>query len=67
MNERMQVLGVPEDAIEALRAIAARNRISLSTAIEQAALNERFIEEQIDAGAKLHIEKNGKLRHLELE
>src|ERR1035437_6590283 len=42
-----------------LQRIAAMNNVPLATALEQAILNEGFIEEQTAAGAKLLIEKNG--------
>lgn len=47
-----------------LRAIAERNQVPLATALEQAILNEKFIEEQTDSGAKLLVEKNGSLHEL---
>ena len=47
-----------------LQRIAAMNNVPLATALEQAILNEEFIEEQTAAGAKLLIEKNGSLHEL---
>jgi hypothetical protein len=47
-----------------LEKIAKTNEVPLATALEQAILNEKFIEEQTDAGAKLLIEKNGSLHEL---
>jgi sulfur carrier protein ThiS len=47
-----------------LRTIADTNRVPLATALEQAILNEKFIEEQTESGAKLLIEKNGSLHEL---
>jgi predicted transcriptional regulator len=47
-----------------LRRIAETNNVPLATALEQAILNEKFIEEQTESGAKLLIEKNGSLHEL---
>jgi hypothetical protein len=47
-----------------LQKIADTNHVPLATALEQAILNEKFIEEQTESGAKLLIEKNGSLREL---
>jgi len=44
--------------------IARRNGLSPEVALEQAILNEKFIEEQTTSGAKLLIERNGSLREL---
>jgi hypothetical protein len=47
-----------------LQKIADSNGVPLATALEQAILNEKFIEEQTESGAKLLIEKNGSLHEL---
>jgi len=47
-----------------LQKIADTNDVPLATALEQAILNEKFIEEQAESGAKLLIEKNGSLHEL---
>ncbi len=47
-----------------LRAIAEMNHVPLATALEQAILNEKFIEDQTESGAKLLVEKNGSLHEL---
>ena len=47
-----------------LQKIADTNNVPLATALEQAILNEKFIEEQTESGAKLLIEKNGSLHEL---
>jgi hypothetical protein len=47
-----------------LQKIADTNHVPLVTALEQAILNEKFIEEQAESGAKLLIEKNGSLHEL---
>lgn len=47
-----------------LQKIADTNRVPLAVALEQAILNEKFIEEQTESGAKLLIEKNGSLHEL---
>jgi hypothetical protein len=47
-----------------LEKIAKTNDVPLATALEQAILNEKFIEEQAESGAKLLIEKNGSLHEL---
>jgi predicted transcriptional regulator len=53
-----------EETAAKLRKIADTNRVPLATALEQAILNEKFIEEQAESGAKLLIEKNGSLHEL---
>jgi hypothetical protein len=50
-----------------LKEIAARNNVTLDVALQQAILNEKFLEEQTDSGAKLLIERNGSLNELELK
>jgi hypothetical protein len=47
-----------------LRTIADKNQVPLATALEQAILNEKFIEEQTESGAKLLVEKNGSLHEV---
>ncbi|HEX3609259.1 MAG TPA: hypothetical protein VHU14_06290 [Solirubrobacterales bacterium] len=44
--------------------IARRNNVTPEVALKQAILNEKFIEEQTNEGAKLLMEKNGSLREL---
>jgi hypothetical protein len=53
-----------DGTVDALKEIAQRNGVSVETALKQAILNEKFIEEQTASGAKLLIEKNGSLREL---
>jgi hypothetical protein len=53
-----------EDALRALKAIAARNEVSLEEALVQAIATEKFIEEQERSGAKLLIKKDDQLREL---
>jgi hypothetical protein len=55
---------LPDETAAKLQAIASRNGVPLATALEQAILNEKFIEEQTESGAKLLIEKNGSLHEL---
>ncbi len=62
-----KVVELGEDAVRALVEIADRNGIELAEAIEQAIANEKFIEDEVDDGAKLLIEKGDELRHLDLE
>jgi hypothetical protein len=68
MSIRVEVDGtayeLSDETATKLRAIADRNHVPLATALEQAILNEKFIEEQTDSGAKLLIEKNGSLHEL---
>jgi hypothetical protein len=44
--------------------VAAVEAVRWSATLQQAILNEKFIEEQAASGAKLLIEKNGSLREL---
>jgi len=51
-------------AMDALKAIAARNKLGLAEAFQQAILNEDFIEEQQQNGAKLLIELDDEVREV---
>lgn len=62
-----KVVELGENAVRALLEIAERNGIELPEAIEQAIANEKFIEDEVEGGAKLLIEKGDELRHLDLE
>jgi len=62
-----EIVELPEEVVGALQQIAQRNGIGLEEAIQQAIVNEKFIEDEVDGGAKLLIEKGDELRHLDLE
>lgn len=62
-----EVVELPEEVVQALTEIAQRNGLRLEEAIQQAIVNEKFIEDEVEGGAKLLIEKNDELRHLDLE
>jgi hypothetical protein len=59
------VVELDEEIVDALRSIAERNGLSLEEAIGQAIVNERTLEDAVDGGGQLLIEKNDKLRRLE--
>jgi hypothetical protein len=63
INGEEQTIELPDETVNALRAIAFRNGISLGSALQQAITNEKFLEEQQESG-KLLIEQNGTLREL---
>ena len=56
-----------EDTLQALVDIAHRNRIGLDQAVAQAIANEKFLEDEVDSGAKLLIKKDDAVRHLDFE
>jgi len=58
---------LPDDTARTLIEIAKRNNVTPELALEQAILNEKFIEEQTASGAKLLIERNGSLNELVLK
>jgi hypothetical protein len=62
-----RVYELSPNAMRALEAIAARNKLGFVEALQQAILNEDFIEEQQLNGAKLLIEKNDEVRELARE
>jgi hypothetical protein len=53
-----------DETAATLREIADKNNVTVDVALKQAILNEKFLEEQTDSGAKLLIEKNGSLNEL---
>jgi hypothetical protein len=55
---------ITDETAQTLIEIAKRNNVTPEVALKQAILNEKFIEEQTDSGAKLLIEKNGSLNEL---
>jgi hypothetical protein len=55
---------ITDETARTLIEIAKRNNVTPEVALKQAILNEKFIEEQTDSGAKLLIEKNGSLNEL---
>lgn len=59
-----QTFRLSDETAAKLKKIAETNGVPLATALEQAVLNEKFIEEQTESGAKLLIEKNGSLHEL---
>ncbi len=61
-----QTVELSEEVVRALMQIAQRNGLRLEEAIEQAIVNEKFIEDEVEGGAKLLIEKDDELRHLDL-
>jgi hypothetical protein len=63
-NGEQYEVELPESTFEELQAIAARNGLDFAAALQQAIANEKFLEDQQDAGAKLLIEKDDKLREL---
>jgi hypothetical protein len=65
INGQTYHLELPDETARALEAIAARNSLTLEGALQQAIVNELFIEEQLDSGGKLILEKGAKLRELE--
>ena len=64
INGEKQEIELSDELFAALQAIAARNGLTLTAAIQQAILNENFIEDQQASGAKLLIEKDNKLREI---
>jgi hypothetical protein len=56
-----------DETARTLKEIATKNNVTLDVALKQAILNEKFLEEQTDSGAKLLIEKNGSLNELVLK
>lgn len=70
-NVKLEIDGrtyeLSEDTLEALVGIAHRNRIGLEQAVAQAIANEKFLEDEVDSGAKLLIKKDDSVRHLDFE
>jgi len=64
IDGKEQTIELPDEIARDLAAIAARNGLSLIAALQQAIVNENFLEDQVSAGAKLLIEKDDKLREL---
>jgi predicted transcriptional regulator len=58
-----QEVELPDKVVEALEKIAERNGISLQAALQQAIVNENFIEEAAKDG-KLLVEKDDKFQEL---
>jgi hypothetical protein len=71
VSTRLEIEGtsyeVADDTVRTLKEIAERNNVTIEAALKQAILNEKFIEEQRDSGAKLLIEKNGSLNEIVFE
>jgi len=64
INGQPHEVELSDAAVEALKAIAARNNLSVEAALEQAVVNEKFLEDKVDSGSKLLIEKDDKFREL---
>lgn len=64
VNGENRVYELGEDALRALKAIAARNAIPLEDALVQAIATEKFIEDQELSGARFLIKKDDTLREL---
>jgi hypothetical protein len=55
---------LPTETVRALESIAARGKMSFIDALQQAILNEDFIEGEQKNGAKLLIKKGNELREI---
>jgi hypothetical protein len=56
---------MPDQVFEALTSIAERNGLTLEEALAQAAVNEKLLEDEVDSGGKVLIEKGDQVRRLE--
>jgi predicted transcriptional regulator len=59
MAVKMSV-NLPDEAVDSLRQIAAKNGITLTAALRQAISNEKFLEDELQNDAKLLIEDKNK-------
>lgn len=64
MNGERYEADLPEQTLEALQEIADRKQLSLIAALQQAIVNEKFLEDQQAEGWKLLIEKGDSVREL---
>jgi hypothetical protein len=58
MAVKMSV-NLPDETVDTLRDIAERNGVTLTAALRQAISNEEFLEDELNDGGKLLIEKKG--------
>lgn len=66
IDGKVKTFDLPEAAMEALEQIAHRNGLSIEAALEQALVNENFIEGKLDAGDKLLYGHGDNFRELQL-
>ncbi len=59
MSVKMSV-NLPDETVENLRDIAAKNGITLTAALRQAVANEKFLEDELKDDSKLLIEGKDK-------
>ena len=64
INGQQYEVELPDQTAEALQEIASRNGVTLAAALQQAIVNEKFIEDQRALGGKLLIEDGSGLREL---
>lgn len=56
---------LPDEVIDAIKAIADRHGLTLEQALAQAAVNQKLLEDQIDDGGELLVKKGDKVREFE--
>ncbi len=55
-------VNLPDDTVSALRHIAEQRGITMTEALRQAIASEQFLQEEIQQGSKILIEKPGEPR-----
>lgn len=64
INGQQYEVDLPDETAQALQEIAERNGLTMAAALQQAIVNEKFIEDQRAQGGKLLIENGNTLREL---
>ncbi len=64
INGKEYSVELSEEAVTALAAIAERSGLTPEAALEQAILNEDFIEKTTESGGQLLVRKGNKLREV---
>lgn len=67
INGQEYTAELSEAAVEALDAIVSRSGLSPEAALQQAIVNENFLEELTRNGGQLLVKKGDKLRELDYE
>lgn len=55
-------VNLPDDSVNALRQISEQRGITMTEALRQAIASEQFLQQEIQQGSKIVIEKPGEMR-----
>ncbi len=57
---------LPEEVVDAMKALAARHRITLEEAVAQAVVNQKFLEDEIGPDGELIVRRGDRDQRLQI-